>query len=141
MTRLTWFTTALVLAATAAACGGGSSDTASVVAPTATVNTETFTGTVAAGGTDGSHTFTVTTAGAVTVTLLSVAPLPSVVVYVGIGNPGSGGTCSLLQAPTLAQGSNTAQIQGTAAAGSYCVSVQDFQGVGPITYTLTVAHT
>lgn len=131
---------ALAVLATAAACGGSSSDNSSIVAPPVTVNTETFTGTVPASGTDGSHTFVVTTAGALNITLLTVGPLPSIVVYLGIGNPGAGGTCSLLQNPTLAQGSNTAQITGTAAPGTYCVSVQDFQGVGPITYTLTVAH-
>jgi hypothetical protein len=132
---------ALVLMAVAASCGG-SSNTTAVTAPTGTISTETFTGTVQANSTDGSHTFVVTTAGnTVSVTLLSAGPPAGVVVYLGIGNPGTGGTCSLIQAPTLAQSSNTAQITGTAAAGTYCISVQEFQGIGPITYAVTVAHT
>jgi hypothetical protein len=131
----------LALVVMTAACGG-SDNTTAVTAPTGTTKTETFTGTVQANSTDGLNTFVVATAGnAVAVTLISAGPPAGVVLYLGIGNPGAGGTCSLIQAPTLAQSSNTAQITGTAAAGTYCISVQEFQGIGPITYTVTVAHT
>ena len=144
MTRLARFTTALVLVATAAACGGSSSDNSSLVSstPTATVNTETFTGTVPANGTDGSHTSTVTTAGTVNITLTQAGPPPNIVVQLGIGTPGTGGACLIISGgSTLAQASTTAQLSGTVAAGTYCIAVAEFQGVGTITYTVTVAHT
>jgi hypothetical protein len=128
----------VVVAALAAACGGSTTSN-TVTAPSTPSVTQTFTGTVAAGATDGSNTFTVTTQGPVTVTLTQAGPPASILVNLGIGTPG-GGVCTLLSATTTPAGT-TPQLTGTANAGTYCLSVQEFQGVGTITYTVVVSHT
>jgi len=137
---------ALVLMSVAASCGG--SDTSSnIVAPAGTVATDTFTGTVGppvAGVLQSdSHSFTVTVAGNVSITLVSAGPPSTITMGLGIGNPSSTGTCSLISGgSTAAVASSTAQLSGSTAAGAYCVSVFDIGNVlQPITYTVTVAHT
>jgi hypothetical protein len=141
MTRLIQFTTAIVLAATVAACGG-SSNTTSVVAPTGTLVTDTFTGTVQLLGVD-SHNFTVTTGGnSINATLVLAGPPATITMGLGIGTPSSTGACSLLTSVLTAPGS-TAQLNPTGApAGTYCVVVGDVGNAAvPIAYTVTVAHT
>jgi hypothetical protein len=144
MTRSTAFGLALAVTGAlgmAAGCGGSSSDAASVLAPTGTLVTETFSGTVQPGGLD-FKPFTITTGGTVNVTLVSAGPPPTITMGLGIGTPGAG-TCALLSgATTTAAASTTAQLNGSLNAGSYCVEVLDVgNAAGPIAYTLTVAHT
>jgi hypothetical protein len=124
----------------AAGCGGSSS-TPSVLAPTGTLVTDTFSGTVQPGGLD-FNSFTVTTGGTVNVTLVTAGPPPTITMGLGIGTPGAG-TCALLSgASTAATAGSTAQLTGTLNAGSYCVEVLDVgNAAGPIAYTVTVAHT
>jgi hypothetical protein len=141
MTRLAQITTALVVAATVAACGG-SSNTTPVVAPTGMLVTDTFTGTVQVGALD-FKPFTVTTGGAVNVTLVAAGPPPTITMGLAIGTPSSTGVCSILSGgSTVTSASTTAQLTGTLAAGTYCVEVVDVgNAAGPIAYTVTVAHT
>ena len=85
---------ALVLALLAVGCDnseGGNAATGPTAAP-ATI-TETFTGTLAPMGVN-SHTFTVTVAGVVSITLTSVGPPATITVGLGVGIP-SAATCSL----------------------------------------------
>jgi len=141
--RAVQFAAAIALAAStafAAACGGSNSSS-NVTAPTGTVTTDTFNGTVQIGGTSVNN-FTVTVAGSVSVTLVSTAPQTTLTMGLGIGNPSSTGTCSFLSGGTTTTAAmSTAQLTGTLSAGS-CVAVVDVgNAAGPITYTVTVAHT
>ena len=133
---------ALVASAALAAACGGSSNPSTVTAPTGTVTTDTFNGTVQPGGSS-INPFTVTVGGTVSVTLVSAGPPSTITMGLGIGNPSSTGTCSFLSGgTTVTQAGSTAQLSGTLAAGSYCVAVVDVgNAAGPITYTVTVAHT
>ncbi len=124
----------------AAACGGSSNAT-SVLAPTGTLVTDTFSGTVQPGGMD-FNPFTITTGGTVNVTLLSAGPPPTITMGLAIGTPSGTGTCALLPGGITTTASATAQLTGTLNAGSYCVEVVDVgNAAGPIAYTVTVAHT
>jgi len=142
--RTARFAGAIALAASAAlaAACGGSSDPVTVTAPTGTLTTDTFNGTVQPGGSS-VNPFTVTVGGTVSVTLVSAGPPATITMGLGIGTPSSGGTCSFLSGgTTLTTAGSTAQLSGTIAAGSYCVAVVDVgNAAGAITYTLTVAHT
>src|SRR5262245_45182931 len=140
--------TALAAAVAVAAACGGSSDAQTVTAPTGTVVTETFMGSVqppvAGMAQFDSHSFTVTVGGnAVNITLVSAGPPATIKMGLGIGNPSSTGTCSLLTngAIETAAGS-TAQLSGSTNAGTFCVVVFDTGNVlQPVSYTVTVAHT
>jgi hypothetical protein len=142
--RAVRFAGAVTLAASAAlsAACGGSSDPSVVTAPTGTVVTDTFNGTVQPGGASVNN-FTVTVAGSVSVTLVSATPPATIAMGLGIGNPSATGTCSFLtNGTTVTQSGTVAQLSGTVAAGAYCVAVVDVgNAAGPITYTVTVAHT
>lgn len=129
-------------AALAAACGG-SNDPTTVTAPTGTVVTETFNGVVPIGGTSVNN-FTVTVPGTLSVTLVSTSPQTTLTMGLGIGNPGAGGTCSFISGGTTqTPAGTTAQLSGTLpASGAYCVAIVDVgNAAGPISYTVTVAHT
>src|SRR5262245_15569284 len=125
----------------ASACGG-SNDPVTVTAPTGTVTTDTFNGTVQPGGSS-INNFTVTVGGTVSVTLVAAGPPATISMGLGIGNPSATGTCSFLSGgTTITQAGTTAQLSGQIAAGSYCVAVVDVgNAAGPIAYTVTVAHT
>jgi hypothetical protein len=133
----------LASTALAAACGGSSNQT-TVTAPTGTLVTDTFTGTVPVGGSD-SHNFTITTSGnALNVTLVSAGPPPTITMGLGVGTPSSTNTCSILPNGGIqTTAGSTAQLSGSNfGAGTYCVVVVDVgNAAGTITYTVTVAHT
>ncbi len=142
MNRLAQISVAAAIAFTAVACGG-SSDPVSVVAPSGTVVTETFTGVVQVNQ-QSSNTFNITTPGTLSVTLVSTSPQTTLMMGLGIGNPGTGGVCSFISGGTTTTAAGaTAQLSGTIpVSGAYCVAVADIgNAAGPITYTVTVAHT
>jgi hypothetical protein len=150
MTRSTTLGLVLALAGalgTSTACGGSSSNTSSVLAPTGTVVTDTFMGTVplpVAGVLQADvHNFTVAVAGSISVTLTAAGPPPTITMGLGIGNPAADGSCSFLSGGTTqTPAGSTAQLTGTLAAGTYCVAVGDVgNALQPISYTVTVAHT
>ena len=130
-----YFSVSLML--TVAACGGGSSSTP---APSGTVTTETFSGTVAVGGRD-FHSFTTKQTGEVDVTLTAAGPPPTISMGLGVGTV-NGSTCSLLPGASINTQAGTAvQLAGTVSAGTLCVQVYDIGNqTAPITYTVTVAH-
>jgi hypothetical protein len=133
------------LAIVVSACGGNgdSSATATPSAPTPTTAaaTESFSGTVSVAGND-FHPFTVATAGAtLSVTLTAAGPPSTIFVGLGLGAYDAP-TCTLFSNAYLTtQAGATAQLSGTAGAGSYCVVVYDVGNqTGPITYAVTVSH-
>jgi len=142
--RTAQFAGAIAVAATAAfaAACGGSNNTSTVTAPTGTVVTQTFTGTVPQGGMS-NDPFTITVGGTVSITLVAAGPPATITMGLGVGNPSSTGACLFIQnGTTTTVAGSTAQLSGQLAAGAYCVSVVDIgNAAGPIAYTVTVAHT
>jgi hypothetical protein len=119
-----------------------STDT-SALAPTtstAVTQTETFTGTLAAQGTN-IHTFTVAQNGTLTVTLTAAGPPPTIFIGLGVGTP-SGTTCSLLVTAN-AQAGTAAQLTGSVTnPGMFCLAVYDVGNlIADVTYSVTVSHT
>jgi len=128
-----------------AACGGSTSSSNSVAAPSATVVNETFTGTVQVMGTN-VHNFTVTTPGAVSVTMTQAGPPATITMGLGIGNPNAAGGCSFIAGGvtnSAVASTTTPQLSGTlTASGAYCIAIGDIgNAAGPITYSVTVSHT
>lgn len=132
----------LVCLLAGAACGSSSdSSTPNFVTPTPTLITEpAFTGSVQVGGTD-NHTFTVVASGTLSITLTAAGPPPTIFMGLGVGTP-SEATCVLLSGgSTATPAGTTAQLSGTIAAGTYCVSVFDIGNqTAPVTYSVTVTH-
>jgi hypothetical protein len=112
-----------------------------IVTPPA--KTETFTGTVAVGSSD-VHVFTAANGGEVDITLIAAGPPATIVMGVGFGAPSilTLGACSLYSNGVInTAAGTTAQLTGTAPAGSYCVAVFDVGNqAAPINYSLTVVH-
>ena len=138
----------IVVTAIAAACGGSTMAPAVVAAPTGTVTTETFTGTVnpPVGGVlqHDSHNFTVAVDGSVTVTLTSAGPPPTIKMGLSVGTPASDGSCTALQGAFVETpaGITGMPLSGMIAAGTYCVDVLDTGNVlQAVAYTVTVSHT
>lgn len=136
MRSLVLFTLVVPLLLTTLACDN-SSGTPTLAPAT---NSDTFTGTVDVGGVD-FHPFTVAKDGTVNITLTTAGPPATITEGLGIGTPGTG-TCTILPAdatPTTA--GTAAQLSGALSAGTYCVEVFDIGNqLGPITYSVTVAH-
>src|SRR5689334_21872929 len=139
----------LILAAGAAcglaACGGSTSSANSIAAPSATVTTETFTGVVPVGSFK-IHTFTVTTPGAISVTMTAAGPPPTITMGIGLGNPDANGNCVFIAGAVnnaAVASTTTPHLQGTlTASGAYCVEIGDVgNAAGPITYSISVSHT
>jgi hypothetical protein len=126
----------VALAGLLASCGGGSTTTPTT---TATPVTETFNGTLGAGGVT-SFPFTVTTQSAITATLTSLSPQTSITVGFGIGQP-SGGTCVLITGAYSETAKVSQVLSGTIVPGSYCVVVYDIGNVqAPNDFVITVVH-
>jgi hypothetical protein len=133
----------LVLAlgiACSSSSGSGSTTTPSTppLAPTS----ETFSGTVAVGGSD-VHPFTVNLSnGQVTATLTAAAPPATIAMGLGIGTYSSG-TCTLLtNGYVVTPASTVAQLAGSGfTSGTYCVAVFDAGNqLAEVTYSVTVTH-
>jgi hypothetical protein len=124
-----------------AGCQTGSDTSSSLLTPSVNPTTENFTGTVDVGGSD-SHPFTIALSnGQVNVTLTSAGPPSTIYMGLGVGS-WSDPTCTLLSgASTVAPAGTTAQLSGTANAGSYCVKVYDAGNqTAQVTYAVTVTH-
>jgi hypothetical protein len=117
-----------------AACGGSSSTPTTPAAPT---STETFTGTVSAGGVS-FNSFTVAQTGTLTATLVSLSPQATITMGFGIGQPATTG-CSLISADETSRVGSV--LQGTIDPGTFCVELYDIGNVqGSVDYTVTVDH-
>jgi hypothetical protein len=137
-----WASVALLVCT---ACSGGSNSgpsTSPSTTPPLAPTSETFTGTVAVGGSD-FHPFTVKLSnGQVTADLTAAGPPPTITVGLGIGTFANG-VCSLLQnGAVLATGGPTPQLSGSNfTTGTYCVAVFDAGNQqADITYSVTVTH-
>lgn len=130
---------ATTLAATA--CSGSSSGPSSPTYTPSTPTIETFSGTVAVGGTD-FHSFTVKySGGELDATLTAAGPPDGIVMGFGLGvwaDP----TCTPINGALTATAAGTvAQLGGTSNAGSYCVAVFDAGNqTSDVTYSVTVSH-
>src|SRR5262245_40501018 len=132
-----WLVPLAVLSASA--CKKSSSQ-ASTTAPTTTRSTDTFTGTVAVGGT-ASHTFTVANAGQVDVTLTAAAPPSDVSMGLAVGTSGDAGCTPLAGAATNTSAGSAAQLVGKISPGTLCVKISDNGSQrAAVTYTVTVLH-
>jgi hypothetical protein len=135
MKRLLAIGIALVL--TGAACK--KDDSGSTTAPS-TTKTDTFSGTVQVRS-SAMHTFTVSAAGQVAVTLTQAGPPATIAMGIGIGTPADS-VCGVLPggSVTAAAGTN-AQLTGIVSPGTLCVTVFDVgKQTAAITYALTVSH-
>ena len=121
-----------------ASCGGGSSPTAAAT-PAPEIKTETFTGTLAQGGT-AAFPFTVVAQGSITATLTTFSPQTTITVGFGIGQPASG-TCTLISGAYSESAKTGYALNGTIAAGTYCVLLYDIGNVSSVNdFLITVAH-
>jgi hypothetical protein len=128
----------LVASLVLSSCGGASTPT-STPTPTPEVKTETFTGTLAQGGSAFSL-FTVAAQGVITATLTSLSPQSTITTGFGIGTP-SGTTCSLISGAYSEAAKVGFALSGTIAAGSYCVLIYDIGNQsGPNDYLITISH-
>ena len=133
MKRILW--AVLGAALVASACADPTAPTTPT--PAAATVAETFSDTLLVAGAN-THSFTVTSLGAVKVTLTSV--VPGAAVGLGIGTP-SLGSCSVLDRVDTVAGAS-AVLSGTATVpGLYCVTIFDLGNlVEPAVYTINVLH-
>jgi hypothetical protein len=129
---------ALCAMAAAVLCGGcgGTTTSPSAVTPTSPV-TETFASMLTAGGAS-SHSFALTQAGTITVTLTSVTPATRV--GVGIGIAGGAPSCSLTRSAVVDVGGSV-QLAANADPGTYCAEIYDPGTVADqVAFSMTVEH-
>lgn len=136
---------AIALAALVSACGSTSSTPAlTTTAPTPTVVTETFTGSVAQNGT-AVFNFSVANSGyGLLAGYTSITPASVAALGLGIGAwDASTQTCGLNQMQNDVSRSGSTAITGTAGAGSFCVRVYDAGNLTPdvtASFTVQVQH-
>jgi len=139
MRRLLGLTIVGVFALTAAGCGDNSSTTTPST-PAPAPGTETFTATIAPGGT-AIHEFTASAVGTVVVTLTTTDP-PGTLLGLGIGIPGADiGGCDMTKTIQTVPG-NVGQLTAGVEAGTYCAGAFDVGAVGKngVLVTISVAH-
>ncbi|HEY1911042.1 MAG TPA: hypothetical protein VGG73_08970 [Vicinamibacterales bacterium] len=139
--------TALVLAVVSApmvGCGildkltsDSSNSTSTSTSTTATSGGSSFSGTLGVGGSS-VVTFSVASAGAVTLTLSAMSSVPPGGVGLGIGTPTGVSGCSLATFTTSALPSTTAQIAVNEPVGTYCAQIYD-TGSMTVSSAFTVA--
>jgi hypothetical protein len=124
-----FFRSMTVLAALAAsACGG--------IANPSSNQTETFMGIVQPGGNAGTHPFTVSKSGEITVTVTNMNPTWNG--YLSVAWLGAG--CSgFIQENDFTLVGRSA-IAGPVTPGSYCIAMFDAGFLLPEAYTITVSH-
>ncbi|MGE0451643.1 MAG: hypothetical protein AB7Q29_18865 [Vicinamibacterales bacterium] len=121
----------------APACGGGDS---ALPGPSPTATVETFSGTVAPGGSS-FHSFSVSVAGNVEVTLTEAGPPPTIYMGLAVGSVSGTDCVPAVGAAIQAQAGATAQLFGAAGVGQYCVVVFDVGNqAASVTYSVKVSH-
>jgi hypothetical protein len=133
MKRILW----VVLGAALVTAGCGDPVAPATPVPAFPTVIDTFSDTLLIAGSN-THQFTVTTIGAVQITLASVVPAASV--GLGVGTP-SNGSCLVIDHVTAVAGQSVL-LSGTATVpGSYCVTIYDLGNlVEPAAYTINVLH-
>jgi hypothetical protein len=133
----------ILVAVLSAGCGGNSTTptTTTTTVPATPTTTETFTGTLSVGGSV-AYPFTVSQAGTVNATLVSIggAGVPStVMVRMAVGTPGDTG-CSVTTSSVIMAGT-TAQVTATEQPGMFCASLTDVGNLfAPANFTVTIDH-
>jgi hypothetical protein len=126
------------LAMLSAGCNLLNNDSTSPTTPTTV--TDTWSNTLAVKGSS-LYTFTVASAGTVSVTLTALSPTATVAVGLGLGTPNGTASCTLSSSTPSAIASSTPQITVTENAGTYCAQIYD---VGNLTtassFTITIVH-
>jgi hypothetical protein len=121
-----------------AGCGLLNNDSTSPSTPTTI--TDTWSNTLAVKGTS-FYTFTVASAGPVSVTLSTLSRTSTVAVGLGLGTPNGTASCTLSSSTSSAIAASTPQITVTENAGTYCAQIYD---VGNLTtassFTITIVH-
>ncbi|HXY41975.1 MAG TPA: hypothetical protein VEQ10_20025 [Vicinamibacteria bacterium] len=135
MSRLSTTGTCVALLFLVAGCSNSSSPTATpTVAPSVT---DTFTGTLAQGG-SAAYNFTLASDGTITVTLTSLSPQSTITMGIGLGTPGTTGCVVSSTQENVKVG---VPIQASLTAGPYCLTFYDLGNMtGTNTYTLTILH-
>ena len=132
----------ILLAVVAPALACDNSDSSSgVTTPTVPLTSQTFTGTVAVGGSSSNTTFVVAQNGEVDITISALGPPSNIIMGLAIGIPSV--TDSSCAAPngTLQVQASTTPLVGSETAGTYCVRLYDIGYMtAPVSYTITVAH-
>jgi hypothetical protein len=128
----------LALAVSASACGLPSGSTTPTTVATGT--TETFSGQLAPQASD-VYMFTVSQAGAVSITLASLSPSATVAVGLGLGTPNGTTSCTLTSSNPTAMAGSAPQITVTENPGSYCVEIYDVGNLtSTSTFSITIVH-
>ena len=134
---------ALLAVATTACSDNTLSQLASASNPAPNPQTEIFTGTLSTNGAF-QHIFTITTLGAVTVSITSLAPTSSQIVGLSLG-VWTGSQCST--SPQTGGAANDTATTGSSitlnatAAGNLCARLYDVGFVTtPVLYTMTITH-
>jgi hypothetical protein len=129
---------AVGLAAVAAGCGDNSSSTTTT--PTVTRTTETFSGTVAVGG-SAFNSFRVSATGVTEVTLTAASPPATIVMGLAIGTVDDSGCTRLTGASVDTPAGTSAQLAGLTTAGTLCVQLRDVGNQSAaVSYTVSVLH-
>ena len=130
---------AVALLAGAPGCNN-SSTTAATTTATVPRTTDTFTGTVAIGGSD-FHSFPIAVTGQIDVTLTAATPPSTIVMGVSVGTPADGKCTPLAGASATTSAGASVQVSGLASPGTLCVDVHDAGNQSaPVSYTVTVTH-
>jgi hypothetical protein len=131
---------AVILSLLAGAACSSNNNTPTTPSQTITLTTDTFSGTVPVGGSD-FHTFNVAQSGELDVTLTAAGPPATISMGLGVGSLVSNACQLITGAFGTFQAGSTAQISGTAGAGTFCVMVYDVGNqAASINYTVSVAH-
>jgi hypothetical protein len=130
----------LLLASWSAGCGNSSSSTTAPSSTATSPTTETISSILYVGSAV-SRSFTLSTAGTVTATLVSAAPPPTIVVGFGVGIPLlNGAGCLLSSSLNTAAGPN-AQVTAAVGTGAFCVQVFDPGTItAPVSFTINIVH-
>jgi hypothetical protein len=165
--RMSWFrnvmgVAALAVLAVSVGCGSSSSSS-STTTPSPVTYTETYSGSLAQGGStfftdpntgatyvvdygtsDAPHHFTVHQAGNLDATLTDIQPVNSVTLGLGLGIWDSTAQSCSLQLTSSAAKLNLTLAASVSVAGELCVGVYDVQNLSSainVTYTVTINHT
>jgi hypothetical protein len=141
--RLALLSLVLLTAVATGACGNSGTTTSPTT--TSTTQTELFTGTLSPKG-SAFYSFTVTTTGAVSVTLASattakIGPAGSPKLSIALGVP-SGFGCSATSSVDATPGLTAQLTSGSSADGIYCVNVSDPGSIATDTlFVIRIVHT
>jgi hypothetical protein len=131
----------LAVAVPSLACDNSDSSSSGITTPTTPLTSQTFTGTVAVGGSSSNTTFVVAVSGEVDITVTALGPPANIIMGLAVGIPNATDGSCVAPAGTLQVQASTTPLAGSEPAGSYCVKLYDVGYMSaPINYTITVAH-